>query len=181
MVTDALRDGLAELCDDVRAPAEPTLLTVSNVHHLYTPLRARLRAGRGLLDLVARLHPTPAVGGMPRDAALRFLRAHEALDRGWYAGPIGWLGRDGDGEFAVALRSALVDGGEASLFAGCGVMADSDPAEEYAESALKLRAMEAALGLAGEGARREGARREGVADGDAAGGAATGAARRAAS
>jgi isochorismate synthase len=160
LVADALRDGLAELCDDVRAPAEPALLTVSNVHHLYTPLRARLRDGRGLLDLVARLHPTPAVGGTPREAALRFLRAHEVLDRGWYAAPIGWLGRDGDGEFAVALRSALVDGGEASLFAGCGVMADSEPAEEYAESALKLRAMEAALGLNG---RREapGSGREG--------------------
>ncbi|HEU4632304.1 MAG TPA: isochorismate synthase [Gemmatimonadaceae bacterium] len=160
VVARALRDGLAELCDDVRAPAEPTLLTVSNVHHLHTPLRARLRPGCGLLDLVARLHPTPAVGGAPREAALRFLRAHEALDRGWYAGPIGWLGRDGDGEFAVALRSALVDGREASLFAGCGVMADSDPAEEYAESALKLRAMEAALGLEGRlqapGSRREG-------------------------
>jgi isochorismate synthase len=148
VVARALREGLAALCDDVRGPDEPGLLTVHNVHHLHTPLRARLREGRTLLDLVARLHPTPAVGGAPRDAALAFLRAHEALDRGWYAGPVGWMGHDGGGEFAVALRSALVRGAEASLFAGCGVMGDSDPAAEYAESALKLRAMRLALDLA---------------------------------
>ena len=148
VVARALREGLAELCDAVCGPDEPALLTVHNVHHLHTPLRARLREGRTLLDLVARLHPTPAVGGAPRDAALAFLRAHEALDRGWYAGPVGWIGRDGGGEFAVALRSALVRGAEASLFAGCGVMGDSDPAEEYAESALKLRPMRVALELA---------------------------------
>jgi isochorismate synthase len=148
VVARALREGLAALCDDVRGPEEPALLTVRNVHHLHTPLRARLRDGRTLLDLVARLHPTPAVGGAPRELALAFLREHEAIDRGWYAGPVGWIGRDGGGEFAVALRSALVRGGEASLFAGCGVMGDSEPAEEYAESALKLRPMRVALGLA---------------------------------
>lgn len=147
VVGRALREGLAELCDDVSGPAGPEVLTVSNVHHLHTPLAARLREGRTLLDLVARLHPTPAVGGAPREEALAFLREHERLDRGWYAAPVGWLGRDGGGEFAVALRSALVRGAEASLYAGCGVMGDSDPAEEYAESALKLRPMRAALDL----------------------------------
>ena len=148
VVARALREGLAALCHEVRGPVEPTLLTVRDVHHLHTPLRARLREGGTLLDLVARLHPTPAVGGAPREAALAFLRAHEPLDRGWYAGPIGWIGGDGGGEFAVALRSALVHGADASLFAGCGVMGDSDPAEEWAESALKLRPMRAALELA---------------------------------
>ena len=150
VVARALREGLAALCEDVRGPAEPALLTVHNVHHLHTPLSARLGEGRTILDLVARLHPTPAVGGAPRDAALAFLRAHEPLDRGWYAGPVGWVGRDGGGEFAVALRSALVRGADASLFAGCGVMGDSDPAAEYAESVLKLRPMRLALALDAE-------------------------------
>jgi isochorismate synthase len=147
MVRQALCDGLAELCDDVAAPEEPSLLTLPQVHHLHTPVRGRLRAGRSLLDVVARLHPTPAVGGVPREAALRFIREHEQLDRGWYAGPIGWIGRD-RGELAVALRSALIRGREAWLYAGCGIVADSDPDHEYAESLLKLRPMELALGAA---------------------------------
>jgi isochorismate synthase len=148
VVARALREGLGELCDAVEGPAEPALLTVSNVHHLHTPLTARLRDGRTLLELVARLHPTPAVGGAPREPALAFLREHEGVDRGWYAGPVGWIGADGGGEFVVALRSALVAGTEATLYAGCGVMGDSEPASEYAETALKLRPMRAALGLA---------------------------------
>ena len=144
IVRRALVTALGELCDDVRAADEPSLRTLTHVYHLQTDVRARLRAGRSLFDLVARLHPTPAVGGAPREAALRFLREREQLDRGWYAAPIGWVGRGG-GEFAVGLRSALVRGDAAWLFAGCGVVADSDPAREYAESRLKLRAMEVAL------------------------------------
>jgi isochorismate synthase len=145
VVVRGLTHDLAELCDDVRAAAEPVPMTMRNVHHLYTPVTARLRAGHDLLDLVARLHPTPAVGGLPRDAALEWLREHEGLDRGWYAAPVGWMGADGDGEFAVALRSALLDGESATLFAGCGVMSDSDPDDELAESELKLRPMLQAL------------------------------------
>ncbi|HEY0970949.1 MAG TPA: isochorismate synthase, partial [Gemmatimonadales bacterium] len=145
LVVRALREGLAELTDDVRAPEGPETVTMANVQHLHTPLTARPREGVGLLDLVARLHPTPAVGGVPRDEALAWLREHEELDRGWYAAPVGWIGADGDGEFAVALRSALIDGATATLFAGCGVMGDSDPAGELAESELKLRPMMQAL------------------------------------
>ena len=147
IVRRALVGALAELCDDVRADAEPSLLTLANVYHLHTDVRARLRPGRSLLDLVARLHPTPAVGGAPREAALGFIRERERLDRGWYAAPVGWIGRDG-GEFAVGLRSALVRGDTAWLFAGCGIVADSDPEREYAESVHKLRAMERALAAA---------------------------------
>ena len=147
IVRRALVGALAELCDDVQADAEPSLLALANVYHLHTNVRAWLRPGRTLLDLVARLHPTPAVGGAPREPALRFLRARERLDRGWYAAPIGWIGRDG-GEFAVGLRSALVQGDTAWLFAGCGIVADSDPEREYAESLHKLRAMERALAAA---------------------------------
>ena len=144
IVRRALRVGLDQLCDDIVADDQPSLLSLPQVHHLHTDVRARLRPGHSLLELVARLHPTPAVGGEPHDAALDFIRAHEQMDRGWYAGPIGWL-QQTRGEFAVALRSALVTGNEALLFAGCGIVADSDPDEEYAESLLKLRPMEIAL------------------------------------
>jgi len=147
VVRRALCAALDELCDDVSAPHEPSLLTLANVHHLHTPVRATLRPGGSLLALVARIHPTPAVGGEPRNAALRFIREHERLDRGWYAAPIGWVQRD-RGEFAVALRSALVTSRTASLFAGCGIVADSDPDREYAESLLKLRPIKHALAAA---------------------------------
>ncbi|HET7034704.1 MAG TPA: chorismate-binding protein, partial [Thermomicrobiaceae bacterium] len=145
IVVRALAEGLAGICRELEMPAEPKLLSVANIHHLHTPLRARLQPGRTLLDAVERLHPTPAVGGWPRDPALRFIRAQEGLDRGWYAAPVGWLDRHGAGEFAVALRSALVEGASATLFAGCGIVADSDPDQEYAESAIKLRPMLSAL------------------------------------
>jgi len=145
IVVRALTDALAELCDAVSAPASPTLLTLPDVHHLHTPITARRRAGTDILALLERLHPTPAVGGAPRAEALAFIREHEGWDRGWYAAPVGWLDASGDGEFAVALRSALLDGDRATLFAGCGIVADSVPGDEYAESELKLRAMRAAL------------------------------------
>jgi isochorismate synthase len=143
-VRDALYDALSEISDDVQAAETPSLLTLPHLHHLHTPVRARLRDGHSLLDVVSRLHPTPAVGGTPRKAALRFIKDHEGLDRGWYAAPIGWIGRE-SGEFAVALRSAVVNGPEATLFAGCGIVADSDPQLEYRESVLKLHDMQLAI------------------------------------
>jgi isochorismate synthase len=151
IVVRALTEALGELCDTVSAPAAPALLTLPDVHHLYTPITAHRREGTDLLSLLERLHPTPAVGGAPREEALAFIREHEGWDRGWYAAPVGWMDASGDGEFAVALRSALMDGDRATLFAGCGIVADSVPDNEYAESELKLRAMREAL--AGEEAR----------------------------
>lgn len=145
IVVRALTDGLEGICDELTMPGEPALLSVANIHHLHTPVSGRLGPGKTLLDAVERLHPTPAVGGWPRAAALRFIREQEGLDRGWYAAPLGWLDRHGAGEFAVGLRSALLEGSTATLFAGCGIVGDSDPAEEYAESRLKLRPMLAAL------------------------------------
>jgi salicylate biosynthesis isochorismate synthase len=144
MVHRALREALVDLCDDVTSSDEPSLLTLPHVHHLHTAVHARLRPGRSLLELAGALHPTPAVGGSPREHALRFLREHEQLDRGWYAAPIGWIGRSG-GELVVALRSALVAGHEATLFAGCGIVAGSEPEQELAESEIKLRPMQSAL------------------------------------
>lgn len=95
---------------------------------------------------MSELHPTPAVGGFPRDAALDEIRNTEQLDRGWYAGPLGWIGASGHGEFAVALRSGLVHGNSATLFAGCGIVASSDPEAEYAESWWKFQVMLRGLG-----------------------------------
>ncbi len=147
IVVRALTGELAELCDAVSAPAVPALLTLRDVHHLYTPITARRRDDVDILRLVERLHPSPAVGGAPRRDALAFIREHERWDRGWYASPVGWLDARGDGEFAVALRSALVDehGGSATLFAGCGIVGDSTPEDEFVESELKLRAMRGAF------------------------------------
>jgi menaquinone-specific isochorismate synthase len=105
------------------------------------------RAGH-VLDLVERLHPTPAVGGYPRELAVLAIRELEEFDRGWYAGAFGWTDLRGEGEFAVAIRSALLTGRAASLFAGGGIVADSVPEAEWDETCLKLRPMLAALGAA---------------------------------
>ncbi len=146
VVVEVLREAISAACASVSVADTPSLLAFHNVQHLYTPITARLRDRSTVLDLVGRLHPTPAVGGVPRDEALRWIRAHEGLDRGWYAGPVGWIGRGGEGEFDVAIRSALVRPHEALLYAGCGIVGDSDSDEEYAESNLKLRPMLSALG-----------------------------------
>jgi isochorismate synthase len=141
-----LRTGLADICEALVPASTPVLLKVRNIQHLVTMVGGKVAAGRTILDLVERLHPTPAVGGSPRRTALALIREQERLDRGWYAGPLGWLDRRGEGEVTVAIRSALLRGAEASLFAGCGIVADSDPAEEYVESCLKLRPMLSAFG-----------------------------------
>ncbi len=145
VVVEELREAISAACASVSVADAPSLLTFRNVQHLYTPITARLRDRSTVLDLVGRLHPTPAVGGVPRDDALGWIRRHEGLDRGWYAGPVGWMDRDGEGEFDVAIRSALVRREEALLYAGCGIVGDSNPDEEYAESNLKLRPMLSAL------------------------------------
>jgi isochorismate synthase len=147
VVADMLRDALSPVCRDLSIPFPPSLLRLANVQHLYTPIRGTLNNGQTILDLVERLHPTPAVGGFPRMQAMQAIREREQFDRGWYAGPVGWIDRRGEGEFAVAIRSALVDqaGREALLFAGCGIVRDSDPEAEYAESRLKMQAIRSAL------------------------------------
>jgi isochorismate synthase len=146
LVVQTILEDLAALCTNLHAPEEPTLLKVRNVQHLFTPITGQLPGERDIFDLLARLHPTPAVGGRPRSTALAWIREHEQLDRGWYAGPVGWVNAHGEGEFAVALRSALADRQSATLFAGCGIVAASDPAREYAESQIKLKAILGALG-----------------------------------
>lgn len=145
IVVRALTDNLRQVCTDVVAPAAPGLLRLPNVQHLHTPVTAHLPHDRSVLDVAEQLHPTPAVGGYPRSAALQEIAAREQVARGWYAGPVGWADSLGNGEFSVAIRSALVKGTSAILYAGCGIVADSDPEQEYAESCLKLRPMLSAL------------------------------------
>ena len=146
LVVRALRDALNPLVSSLNVAGAPTLLRMSNVQHLFTSVEGVMRREGRILDLVELLHPTPAAGGLPREAALSLIRSYEPFDRGWYAGPVGWVGRDGGGEFAVAIRSALLTGGEAALYAGCGIVAESDPEHEYQESSLKLGPMLWALG-----------------------------------
>lgn len=147
VVVEMLRAELAPVAAELRVAPEPGVLALRDLQHLVTPVEGVLKDRSGILALAGRLHPTPAVGGAPSDAALSMLAEHEGFDRGWYAGPVGWVGLDGDGELMVALRSGVVDGTHVSLFAGCGIVADSDGAREWAESRMKLRPMLTALGL----------------------------------
>lgn len=147
IVVSEICRALAPITVGVNAPEKPQLVRLASLQHLKTPISGRLALGVTALDVVAALHPTPAVGGYPRRAALVAIRDGERLDRGWYAGPVGWLDAKGGGEFVVALRSALLDGARATLFAGCGVVADSDPQAEYAESRIKLHVMLRGLGI----------------------------------
>jgi isochorismate synthase len=146
IVVTRIQETLQVHCTDIDTSASPRLLRLKNVQHLETPISATLLPGHSLLDVLAHLHPTPAVGGVPCEDALAAIRESEQLDRGWYAGPLGWLDARGQGDFVVALRSGLVERERATLFAGCGIVADSDPESEYIESCLKLQAMLRGLG-----------------------------------
>jgi salicylate biosynthesis isochorismate synthase/menaquinone-specific isochorismate synthase len=128
----------------VTAAPEPVVVRVANIQHLAAPIRAQLAAPMDAVELVGRLHPTPAVGAEPA-AALDVIPALEGFDRGWYAGPVGWTDASGDGEFLVALRCALLRGPVARCYAGCGIVRDSDPAAELAETEVKLQVMLPAL------------------------------------
>jgi isochorismate synthase len=125
----------------VSSEPEPQLVRVANIQHLATPIHAQLAEARSAVELAGLLHPTPAVGGEPRAEALRAIAELEDMDRGWFAGPLGWMDASDDGEFCVALRSTLIRDRFAHLYAGAGIVADSDPERELAETELKLDAL----------------------------------------
>lgn len=125
----------------VQAAAEPEVIKVANIQHLATPVIAQLAESHSAVELAGMLHPTPAVGGEPWPGAANAIAELERMDRGWYAGPVGWMDATEDGEFCVALRSALLRDREAHLYAGVGVVAGSDPAAELAETEIKLQAL----------------------------------------
>lgn len=139
---------LSSLSRQVRRLATPSVMRLQHVLHLCTPLAAELREPvPHVLTLVDRLHPTPAVGGVPNEAALRWIDENEACERGWYSAPVGWFDERGDGQFAVALRSGVIRGRHAYAYAGAGIMADSQPTRELEETELKLQAFLGALGV----------------------------------
>jgi menaquinone-specific isochorismate synthase len=136
---------LRSLTAELQHPTSPEVLRLANVQHLATPFKGRLANDLHILELVGRLHPTPAVGGVPTSVALRIIEELEAMKRNRYAGPIGFFRQGGDGEFAIALRCAELSGARARLFAGNGIVAGSIPEDELEETRLKLAAMLSAL------------------------------------
>jgi menaquinone-specific isochorismate synthase len=139
-------DTLLPFCSYVDSEPEPSIVSLANVQHLATLVEGRLSSPpASVLALVAALHPTPAVCGWPTDAALAVIAELEHLDRGRYTGNVGWVDADGNGRFGVAIRGAEIDGTRARLFAGNGIVSDSDPRTELTETQAKLQAMLAAI------------------------------------
>jgi menaquinone-specific isochorismate synthase len=146
LVVDAVAGALSPRCQVLDVPSEPSIVPLRNVCHLGTTITGQLsEPGPSAWELAAMLHPTPAVAGTPTDDALACIAAIERLDRGRYAGPVGWVDARGDGEWAVGIRSAQISGNHARLLAGVGVVADSEPEAELAETQLKLQALLAAV------------------------------------
>ncbi len=145
LVVEHIRTSLTPLTTTLLVPPEPRLRRLPHIQHLETPIRGLLQPGVGVLDIAAALHPTPALGGAPRDAAMTFIAEHEPFPRGWYAAPVGLAFPDGSGELGVAIRSALLLKDVAVLYAGAGIVAGSDPAKEWEETGLKLTTMRQAL------------------------------------
>ncbi len=146
VVVEKLRERLGRMVDALHV-AETGIYRLSNIQHLYTPITGRLQENSGVLPVVAALHPTPALGGDPRERAMQIIRESEPVPRGWYAAPVGWLDRHMDGQFAVAIRSAVAQERRVWLYAGAGIVAESVPEKEWAETALKFRPMLDALGI----------------------------------
>lgn len=150
LVVEAMAAALAPTCTELHYPDRPQLMRLSSLQHLRTPITARAKEGVTLLDLVARLHPTPAVGGSPNRVAQDWLAREGESRLGWYTGGVGWVSPEGDGEVSVVLRCAALTGNTAVLSAGAGIVAASDPETELAETELKLQTMLDALGGTGE-------------------------------
>ena len=145
IVAEAIVEALHPYVNDLQQTADPEVVRHPDVQHLRTEIQGKLANNATIFELVKQLHPTPAVGGLPLEPALAWLDDHEHLDRGWYAGPIGWLSPKGEGEFVVAIRSVLMTGHMASAFAGCGLVLNSNPADEWEESQVKLQTVRQGL------------------------------------
>lgn len=144
---ESVSQALAPLCDDLAVDVTPSVIRLADTHHLATTIRGTLAVEASALTLAGLLHPTAAVCGTPPGAAMDLIRELENMDRGRYAGPVGWMDAHGDGEWGLALHCGEVDGSRARLFAGCGIVASSDPAAEVAEAEVKFQPMLRALGL----------------------------------
>ncbi len=147
LVVRAIVSALSAFSDDVVASSAPSVRTLLHLHHLASPISASVSEATHVLDVVAALHPTPAVSGFPRERAKTMLASLEGAPRGWYAAPIGWFDATGQGRFVVGLRSALVERDSALVFAGAGIVRGSDPRAEWEETRVKQTAMLRALGV----------------------------------
>lgn len=145
LVVSTLTAALEDVATAVEVAPQPSLCRLRHIQHLYTPIRGRLRSGRNVLDLVGRIHPTPALGGWPTADALSHIRRLEPFDRGWYGGPVGWTDGAQNGEFAVAIRSGLIQENIAWLYAGAGIVDGSLGLNELQETEWKFQTMQRAL------------------------------------
>ena len=146
LVVYSILERLAPLTDQLEIAPQPGVYKLNNIQHLYSPVRAHLINAEGILPIAELLHPTPAMGGAPRRLAMQVIRDAEPVTRGWYAAPVGWIDVNLDGAFAVAIRSAVAQERRAWLYAGGGIVADSEPEKEWEETELKFRPMLEALG-----------------------------------
>ena len=151
LTSEEMAEVLGPRLEDMHVEKEPRVLSLARIQHLETAISGRAREGEDILSLVQALHPTPAVCGSPREEARALIRSTESFDRGWYAGPVGWFDLAGEGDFVPALRAAIGSGPKWRLFAGAGIVAGSNPDEEWAETALKfepaLRALDFGAGV----------------------------------
>ncbi|WP_245153893.1 isochorismate synthase [Jeotgalibacillus proteolyticus] len=146
LVVNMISENLRALCQKVEMPSEPTLMKIRDIQHLYTPVTGTAKKDMSVVDFVNRLHPTPALGGTPTHLAMDVIQEEEKMNRGFYAAPVGWMDAEGNGEFAVAIRSGLLHDQHAYLYAGCGVVKDSNAESEYQETLIKFRPMLRAVG-----------------------------------
>jgi isochorismate synthase len=147
IVTRAIRQALEPYCISLSIPSKPSILELPGIQHLYSEIFGTVHTGKdiSILEILGDLHPTPAVGGTPRQKALEWLSKNENLERGWYSGPVGWVNDRGEGDFAIALRAALLRGNRAHLHAGAGIVSGSVPEEELRETELKMKAAFSAI------------------------------------
>ncbi|MFL9651393.1 MULTISPECIES: isochorismate synthase [Exiguobacterium] len=147
IVVKDIKNALTPYAATIKAPETPRILENRSVFHLHTPIQATLDTNASLLSIIESLHPTPALGGSPKRTSVRLLREIERFDRGWYGSPFGWLNTEGEGEFVVSIRSALVHHQFVALYAGCGIVQESELEAELAETEIKLSPIKQALGL----------------------------------
>lgn len=145
-VVDMITTVFDAFCTDFSIAQEPKLMKIRDIQHLYTPVEAVVKDEKNIFEFVESLHPTPALGGVPTNKSMEIISEEEQMDRGYYAGPIGWTDTEGNGEFAVAIRSALLEEDQAYLYAGGGIVADSEVEKEYEETWIKFRPVLRALG-----------------------------------
>ncbi|WP_148631038.1 isochorismate synthase MenF [Bacillus sp. E214] len=144
-VVNMIKEAMEEHCIEINIPDAPVLMKLKNIQHLYTPVNCVSLPGTSVLDFVELLHPTPALGGSPRNIAMEKIEKYEGMDRGFYAAPIGWIDIYGNGDFSVGIRSGLLKKDKASLYAGCGIVEKSNPESEYMETKVKFKPMLSAL------------------------------------